>query len=223
MTAFSPSTPLTALDSNIFHFPLDFYLIFFLNCGTQPFSPHKSFLFGNKELSSFPRFYHSDVENQSLLSIQYFSACFVIYFCIGLSFTLFLWPLFLWIFKKCISPNWIMSVQWNEIVLAFPPSTCSVYHEINIFMFWLWSLLHIFSQSLLFSSLCPWFCAVKVPDGLLSTYLSVCPAFLHQLLGRFYSSIFYVMISDVFATRYSWRIINPLLCSALCTCLLVSR
>ena len=111
----------------------------------------QSLLFGNKISLFFLRFSHSDVDNQSFLSIQYFSACFVIYFCIGLSFTLFLWSLFFWIFKKFISPYWIVSVRWNEIVPTFSPSKCYVYHEINIFIFCLWSLLNIFSQSFLFS------------------------------------------------------------------------
>lgn len=163
------------------------------------------------------------MDNQSLWSIQYFSACFVIYFCIGLSFTLFLWSLFFWIFKKFISPYWIVSVWWNEIVLTFSPSNCYVYYEINIFIFCLWSLLNIFSQTFLFSFLCSWFCVVKVFDGLFSTYLLVCPVFLLQLVGWFYSSIFYMMLSEVVATRYSRKIISPMLCSTLCTCLLVNR
>lgn len=178
MTAFSPSTPLTALDSNIFHFPLDFYLIFFLNCGTQPFSPHKSFLFGNKELSSFPRFYHSDVENQSLLSIQYFSACLVIYFCIGLSFTLFLWPLFLWIFKKCISPNWIMSVQWNErLCLRFLLQRV-------LFIMRLTSLCFDSEVSCTFS-LSPFYFLPCVPGSVLLKFLMACslPIFQFVLLS----------------------------------------
>lgn len=101
---------------------------------------------------SFLRFYHSDVANQSLLSIQYFSACFFIYFCIGLSFTLFLQSLFFCIFKKFISPEWIISVPWNEIVLAFSPSACAVCQEMNIFTFWLWSFPNIFPQPFLFPS-----------------------------------------------------------------------
>lgn len=125
LTILDPNCDIMTLEINNDHFSIDFHLIIFLNSfvlsQTNPIwkqEPHPH--------SPPPTLSHtphsgscSAVENQSSLSIQYFSGCFVIYFCIGLSFTLFLWSVLFWIFKKFISPNWIISVLWNEISVAF--------------------------------------------------------------------------------------------------------
>lgn len=181
----------------------------------------QSLLFGNKK-SLFSPGSLILMWTINLLVNTILSACFVIYFCIGLSFYFISLVLFFESLKVYFT-QLNVSVRWNEIVPTFFSFEvlCLSWESKHLYFLPLKSPEHFLSVIFIFS-LHSWFC-VEVFDGLFSAYLLVRPVFPTPACWWFYSSILYMTISEVVATRYSRKIISPLLCSTLCTWLLVNR
>lgn len=148
-----------------------------------------------------------------LLSTIFVLDCLLLYFSGPFSFESL---------KSLFHPTESFQFGGMRLCQLFSFSKCYVYHEINIFIFWpLKSPEHFLSHFyflLAFVILC-W--SFWWPVLCLSFFSSSClptPACWMVLFFQFFTWRYQKKL-----TRYSRKIISPLLCSTLCTWLLVNR